>query len=81
MEYIHRLWQLNPMAHAADGTMTKPLLERLHKCTAKADVVHRIMKVSALLFASGVQVVNWPKDTQVKEYIDFCPMFYFKIFI
>lgn len=39
------------------------------------------MEVSALPFANGLSVVNWPKDTQVKEYIDFYPIFYVKIFI
>lgn len=64
MEHIYQPWQLNPMAHSADGTMTKPFLERLHKCTAKADCGDRVMEVSALLFANGLKVMDWPKDTQ-----------------
>lgn len=83
MEYIYQLPQLNLTTHSADGTMTKPFLERLHIYiyAKKTDVVHRIMELSALPFANGLSTVNWLKDTQVKEYNDFYPISYVKIFI
>lgn len=51
MEHIYQSLQSNPMAHWADGIVTKAFLERPHMYAAKAYAVRRILEVCAFCIA------------------------------